>query len=72
MMYFSEPASVIYLRDVSKTLSNHVFKKKNQQAEHKLKVMKYSNEIVAREMRATIGSILTMVDIILLALGTPD
>ena len=34
--------------------------------------MKYSNEIVAREMRATIGSILTMVDIILLALGTPD
>lgn len=34
--------------------------------------MKCSNENVAREMRAPIGSILTMIEVILLTFGMPD
>ena len=65
MIYFFEPAKAIYLRDVSKTVSNHFLKRRNYQDMRQLKNMKYSNENMAHEMRAPIGSIVTIIDILL-------
>lgn len=65
MNYFFEPAKAIYLRDVSKTVSNHFLKRRNYQDMRQLKNMKYSNENMAHEMRAPIGSIVTIIDILL-------
>lgn len=65
MIYFSEPVTAIYLRDVSKLVSNHILKNKNQQEKRNIKNIKYSNENVAHEMRSPIGSIITMIGILI-------
>ena len=59
---------MIYLHDVSKTVMNHVLKQCNVKDRHKLKRIKYSNENVAHEMRAPLGSIIVFISI-LLSLG---
>ena len=65
MTYFSEPVKAIYLRDVSKTISNHVLKRKNSQSKRTIKNIKISNENVAHEMRAPIGSIISVVEVLI-------
>ena len=66
MTYFSEPVKAIYLRNVSKTISNHDLKIKNSQSIQTLNNIKTSNENVAHEMRSPIGSIITIVDALIL------
>ena len=66
MTYFSEPVKAIYLRDVSKTISNHVLKRQNSQKKRNLKNIKNSNENVAHEMRSPIGSIISIADALIL------
>ena len=68
MDYFSEPVKAIYLRDVTKLVSNHVLKCRNSQGLSKIQNIKYSNENVAHEMRAPLSSIIILIGI-LLSLG---
>ena len=68
MDYFSEPVKAIYLRDVTKFVSNHELKCHNSQGLNKIKNIKYSNENVAHEMRAPLSSIIILIGI-LLSLG---
>ena len=65
MRYFFEPVNAIYLRDVSKQVSNHSLKRRNLSDMQQLNNMKYGNESMAHELRAPIGSIITIIDILL-------
>ena len=68
MDYFSEPVKAIYLRDVTKLVSNHVLKCRYSQGLNKIQKIKYSNENVAHEMRAPLSAIIILIGI-LLSLG---
>lgn len=57
------------MRDVTKEVSNMLLKKRNERNKEKLKMMRYSNENVAHEMRTPLGSIIVIINI-LLSLGS--
>ena len=65
MDYFSEPVKAIYLRDVTKLVSNHVLKCRNSRELSKIQSIKYSNSNVAHEMRAPLSSIIILIGILL-------
>ena len=68
MEYFNEPATAIFMRDVSKEVANFKLKKTNDENKAKLKTMRYSNENVAHEMRTPLSSIIVLINL-LLSLG---
>ena len=59
IFYFGKAMTAIYLRDVSKSVSNHFLKQKNKRDKNQLQAIKYNNENVAHEMRAPLGSIIS-------------
>ena len=65
MQYFSEQMKGIYLRNVTKKISNHDLKWRNKQARSMMKSLKYTNENVAHEMRTPLGSIFVLINILL-------
>ena len=65
MQYFSEQVKGIYLRDVTKMVSNRELKWRNKKARRKMKSLKYTNENVAHEMRTPLGSIVVLINILL-------
>ena len=65
MNYFQEQVYAIYLRDVTKMVSNHVLKMRNKIEHNKLKNIKYSNDNVAHEMRTPLSSIIALIGILL-------
>ena len=65
MDYFQEHVKAIYLRDVTKMVSNHVLRWRNKIEQNKIKNIKYSNENVAHEMRTPLSSIITLIGILL-------
>ena len=69
MTYFQEPVTAIYLRDVSKVVFNHELKKKKDKAKMQMETMRYSNENVAHEMRAPLGSIIVIINLLLSMIG---
>ena len=75
MEYFNEPVVAVFLRDVTKEVTNFVLSQtieKNtatiKENKAKLKTMRYSNENVAHEMRTPLSSIIIIINL-LLALG---
>ena len=68
MDYFREPVTAVFMRDVSKEVTNFNLSKTNEKNKAKLKAMRYSTENVAHEMRTPISSIIVIINL-LLALG---
>ena len=65
MTYFRKEVTAIYLRDVSKEVSNHILEKKNDHGQGQIRGLRYSNETVAHEMRAPLGSIIVIISLLL-------
>ena len=69
MEYFEQQVTVIFLRDVSKEVSNFALKQKNARSKAKLRNMRYSNENVAHEMRTPLSSIILIIELLIGKVG---
>ena len=65
MDYFREPVTAVFMRDVSKEVTNFNLSKTNEKNKAKLKAMRFSNENVAHEMRTPLSSIIVLINLLL-------
>ena len=65
MEYFKEPVTAVFMRDVSKEVTNFKLSKTNEKNKAKLKAMRFSNENVAHEMRTPLSSIIVLINLLL-------
>ena len=65
MTYFSKEVKAVYLRDVSKTVSNHYLNRTIGNKRDQISNFKFNNDNVAHEMRAPLGSIIVFVNLLM-------